>query len=82
VGTDIITLNTFAVSRDNICQGNRFHCEMALIAGNKIGAGEGRLLDQELHNKLIPLALAFWEDLVPVGQRDAVRRDKRPDCSP
>jgi hypothetical protein len=39
------------------------------------------LLDQELHNKLIPLALAFWEDLVAVGQRDVMRRDKRPDGS-
>jgi hypothetical protein len=82
VGADIIALNTFAISRDNICQGNRFNCETASIAGNKIRAGEGWLLNQELHNKLIPLTLAFWEDLVAVGQRDVVRRDKSPDGSP
>ena len=82
MGADIITLNTLAVARDDICQGNRFNCETASIARNKIRAGEGWLLDQELHNKCIPLTLAFWEDLVAVGQRDVVRRDERPNGSP
>jgi hypothetical protein len=71
VTADIITLDTFcSISRDNICQSNCFNCEVALVARNEVITAKSWWLNQELHDKLVTLLLAFWKDLVAKRKRE------------
>jgi hypothetical protein len=71
-----------AIAGHYISHGDRFKGESAAVAGEEFRSGEGPQLYEAFHDEVVAQALAFWQDLVCVGEGDVMLGNKLPDGGP